>query len=119
MDRGGRVDARPDSDGIAAAMIDHTTSPDTAEHFDLEVAPRVRGLPPYLFGKINELKYRKRRAGVDVIDLGMGNPTDVPERLVVDKLCEAARDERNHRYSVSNGLFNLRREFALRYARKH
>ena len=98
-------------------MIDHTTNPDTtdAEHFDLEVAPRVRGLPPYLFGKINELKYRKRRAGIDVIDLGMGNPTDPPEEWVVDKLCEAARDTKNHRYSVASGVYNLRREVAARY----
>jgi alanine-synthesizing transaminase len=49
----------------------------------------------------------------------MGNPTDVPEPLVVDKLAEAIRDERNHRYSVSNGLYNLRREAALRYGRRH
>ncbi len=90
-----------------------------AEPFRIDVADRVKRLPPYLFGKINDLKYRKRRAGVDVIDLGMGNPTDVPEPLVIDKLCEAARDERNHRYSSSNGLFNLRREVALRYARRH
>ncbi len=87
--------------------------------FQIDVADRVKRLPPYLFGKINELKYKKRRAGVDVIDLGMGNPTDVPDPLVVEKLCEAARDERNHRYSVSTGLYNLRREFALRYARRH
>src|SRR5690349_19149858 len=87
--------------------------------FQINVADRVKRLPPYLFGKINELKYRKRRAGVDIIDLGMGNPTDVPATAVVDKLCEAAHDERNHRYSVSNGLHNLRREAALRYARRH
>src|SRR2546429_5573798 len=87
--------------------------------FEINVAERVKRLPPYLFGKINALKYSKRRAGIDVIDLGMGNPTDVPEPLVVEKLCEAARDERNHRYSVSTGLYNLRREAALRYARKH
>src|SRR6201997_4778652 len=87
--------------------------------FEINVADRVRRLPPYLFGKINELKYRKRRDGVDVIDLGMGNPTDIPEALVIDKLCEAARDERNHRYSVSNGLRNLSREVALRYERRH
>ena len=104
--------------GMTAAMIDHTTNPDTAEHFDLEVAPRVRGLPPYLFGKINELKYRKRRAGIDVIDLGMGNPTDPPEQWVIDKLCEAAQDDRNHRYSVANGVFNLRKEVADRYERR-
>src|SRR5216684_569534 len=87
--------------------------------FQIQVADRVQRLPPYLFGKINDLKYRKRREGVDIIDLGMGNPSDVPAPLVVDKLCEAARDERNHRYSVSNGLFNLRREAALRYERRH
>ena len=87
--------------------------------FRIDVADRVKRLPPYLFGKINDLKYRKRRAGIDVIDLGMGNPSDVPEPLVIDKLCEAAHDERNHRYSVSNGLFNLRREVALRYARRY
>jgi alanine-synthesizing transaminase len=96
-------------------MIDHTANPDTAEHFDLEVASRVRGLPPYLFGKINELKYRKRRAGIDVIDLGMGNPTDPPEKAVIDKLCEAAHDSKNHRYSASAGVFNLRREVSARY----
>jgi alanine-synthesizing transaminase len=98
-------------------MIDHTSNPDTldAGAVDLEVASRVRGLPPYLFGKINELKYRKRVAGIDVLDLGMGNPTDPPEDWVIDKLCEAARDTRNHRYSVASGVYNLRREVAKRY----
>jgi alanine-synthesizing transaminase len=101
-------------------MIDPITNPGSEEHesterYDIEVAPRVRSLPPYLFGKINELKYRKRTAGIDVIDLGMGNPTDPPEEWVIDKLCEAARDARNHRYSVANGVYNLRREVAAKY----
>ena len=101
-------------------MIDPTTNPGCEDHesierYDLEVAPRVRNLPPYLFGKINELKYRKRRDGIDVIDLGMGNPTDPPEDWVIEKLCEAARDARNHRYSVATGIYNLRREVAQRY----
>jgi alanine-synthesizing transaminase len=87
--------------------------------FAINVAERVRRLPPYLFGKINDLKYRKRRDGIDIIDLGMGNPTDVPDPLVIEKLCEAAQDERNHRYSVSSGIKNLRREVALRYERRH
>ncbi len=87
--------------------------------FQINVADRVRRLPPYLFGKINDLKYRQRRAGVDVIDLGMGNPTDVPDPAVIDKLAEAARGEGNHRYSVSSGIRNLRREVALRYERRH
>jgi alanine-synthesizing transaminase len=96
-------------------MSEQTPEPEPGEQYEIEVAPRVRALPPYLFGKINELKYRKRRAGIDVIDLGMGNPTDPPEPEVIDKLCEAARDSRNHRYSVAAGLFNLRREVAARY----
>lgn len=72
-----------------------------------------------MFGKINELKYRMRKQGADIIDLGMGNPRDVPDPMVIDKLCEAARDEKNHGYSVSNGLKNLRNEISKRYERKH
>ena len=47
--------------------------------------------------------YEKRRAGDDVIDLGMGNPTDPPQDLVIEKLAEAARDPKNHGYSASPG----------------
>jgi alanine-synthesizing transaminase len=97
-------------------MIDHTLHPEPPDPYELELAPRVKGLPPYLFGKINERKYQKRRDGVDVIDLGMGNPTDPPEPWVIDKLCEAAHDSRNHRYSVATGVYNLRKEVAARYS---
>src|SRR5207302_6625956 len=93
-----------------ATMQSEPNTPQTP--FQIQVADRVKRLPPYLFGKINDLKYRKRRAGVDIIDLGMGNPTDVPDPSVVEKLCEAARAETNHRYSVSSGIRNLRREAA-------
>ncbi|MFM7130250.1 MAG: aminotransferase class I/II-fold pyridoxal phosphate-dependent enzyme, partial [bacterium] len=89
--------------------------PEASEPWAIDVANRVRELPPYLFGKINERKYKKRRAGVDVIDLGMGNPTDPPNDAVVEKLREAVLDDRNHRYSVAQGVFNLRREVAARY----
>ncbi len=87
--------------------------------FSIPVSERVRRLPPYLFGKINKLKYAKRVAGVDVIDLGMGNPTDPPDPLIIDKVAEAIRDPRNHRYSVSQGIDNLRREVAKRYWKKY
>jgi alanine-synthesizing transaminase len=95
--------------------VPNTIDAQPLEPYAIDVAARVRGLPPYLFGKINELKYRKRREGIDVIDLGMGNPTDPPDPMVIDKLCEAARDPRNHRYSVAQGVYNLRREVAQRY----
>lgn len=85
------------------------------EGWNIGVSQRILRLPPYLFGQLNALKYRKRRAGVDVIDLGMGNPSDPPSEEVVDKLCEAVRDPRNHRYSASAGVFNLRREVSRLY----
>ena len=52
---------------------------DYSRPFDVDVASRVHRLPPYLFGRINQLLLEKRRAGSDVIDLGMGNPSDPPE----------------------------------------
>jgi alanine-synthesizing transaminase len=87
--------------------------------FTIPVAERMKRLPPYLFGKINKLKYEKRVAGIDVIDLGMGNPTDAPDPLIQQKMAEALKDPRNHRYSVSNGIGNLRKEVAKRYFKKY
>lgn len=93
--------------------------PDEGTSFHVEFASRVNRLPPYMFGRINNLLYQKRRAGSDVIDLGMGNPSDPPEDLVVEKLAAAARDERNHGYSKSNGILNLRREVASKYLTRY
>jgi len=87
--------------------------------FHIEVADRVSRLPPYLFARINKLKYEKRRAGEDVIDLGMGNPSDPPQQLVIEKLADAARDPKNHGYAESLGLLNLRREIASKYFKQH
>ena len=78
---------------------------------------RMHRLPPYLFGRINTLKRDLRHKGIDVIDLGMGNPNDPTPQAVVDKLAEAAQDKRNQRYSVSAGVINLRREVARFYER--
>jgi alanine-synthesizing transaminase len=87
--------------------------------FRIDVSTRISRLPPYLFGRINKMKYEKRVAGIDIIDLGMGNPTDPTPDSVVKKLAEAARDPRNHRYSVSNGVAGLRREVAKKYHAKY
>jgi alanine-synthesizing transaminase len=79
---------------------------------------RIDNLPPYVFAEVNQRKLAARRAGADIVDLGFGNP-DIPSApFVVDKLIEAARNERNHRYSVSRGLPNLRRAVAERYQRR-
>jgi alanine-synthesizing transaminase len=90
-----------------------------SEEWNINVSPRLRRLPPYLFGQLNRMKYDKRRAGVDIIDLGMGNPTDPPPETVVEKLCEVAHDPRTHGYSQSIGIPHLRREVAKLYDQKY
>jgi alanine-synthesizing transaminase len=87
--------------------------------FTIEVADRVRRLPPYLFATINKLMYDKRRSGDDVIDLGMGNPSDPPQDLVIEKLIEAVRDPKNHGYTEAQGILSLRREVAAKYFKQY
>jgi len=79
---------------------------------------RINGLPPYVFAQIDALKLEARRAGHDVIDLAFGNP-DIPSpEVAVEKLAEAARNPRNHRYSASRGIPKLRKAIADRYLAK-
>src|SRR5690349_24645117 len=69
---------------------------------------RINALPPYVFGIIDSLKLELRRAGEDVIDLGFGNPDLPSPDVAVEKLAEAVRNPRNHRYSTSKGIPKLR-----------
>jgi alanine-synthesizing transaminase len=79
---------------------------------------RITSLPPYALGVIDALKNEARRAGADVIDLAFGNP-DIPSPdIAVEKLSEAAHNPKNHRYSVSRGIPNLRKAMADRYLTK-
>jgi alanine-synthesizing transaminase len=80
---------------------------------------RIRKLPPYVFAVINEMKAKARAAQQDVIDLGMGNPDGETPRPVVNKLIEAARNPRNHRYSTSRGIARLREEIVKRYQKNY
>src|ERR1700722_13724691 len=76
---------------------------------------RVNGLPPYVFAQINGLKADARSHGRDVIDFGFGNPDLPSPDVAVAKLAEAANNPRNHRYSASRGIPNLRLAMATRY----
>jgi alanine-synthesizing transaminase len=79
---------------------------------------RVPDLPPYVFAATDSLKLELRRAGEDVIDLGFGNP-DIPSPpAAVEKLAEAVQNPRNHRYSASRGIPNLRRAICALYQRR-
>lgn len=79
---------------------------------------RITSLPPYVFTIIDSLKIQARREGVDVIDLGFGNPDLPSPDIAVDKLCEAAHNTRNHRYSASRGIPKLREAIVGYYERR-
>ena len=81
--------------------------------------PLVEKLPPYAFAVIDQMKMQARRRGDDIVDLGMGNPDLPTPDIVVEKLIEAARNSRNHRYSASRGIPNLRLEIARWYDRRY
>lgn len=78
---------------------------------------RINALPPYVFAEINNLKAAQRKMGEDVIDLGFGNPDLPSPDLAIEKLCEAAHNSRNHRYSTSKGIPHLREAVAKLYDR--
>jgi alanine-synthesizing transaminase len=80
---------------------------------------RISRLPPYVLGIIRDLTMEARRRGEDIIDLGMGNPDLATPKFIVSKLVEAARNPRNHRYSVSRGIEKLRVAVANWYKRKY
>ena len=80
---------------------------------------RIKRLPPYVFSIVNELKVKARARGEDIIDFGMGNPDHATPEHIVDKLCEAARNPRNHRYSASRGITKLRQAICDWYRRRY
>ena len=79
---------------------------------------RITNLPPYVFTIINDLKIQGRRNGDDIIDFGFGNPDLPSPEIAVEKLCEAAQNPRNHRYSLSKGLPKLREAICDLYETK-
>ena len=79
---------------------------------------RVNILPPYVFSEINNLKAKERLKGRDIIDLGMGNPDNGTPKHIVEKLIQAVKNNKTHRYSVSKGIVGLRRAHSNYYARR-
>ena len=80
---------------------------------------KLNRLPPYVLSEVTDLTRAARRNGEDIVDLGMGNPDLPTPPHVVEKIVEAARDPRNHRYSSSQGIPNLRVAVTEWYDRRH
>ena len=81
--------------------------------------PRIERLPPYVFNITGELKMAARRRGEDIIDLSMGNPDGPTPQHIVDKLIESAQKPHTHGYSVSKGIFRLRKSIVDWYERRY
>ena len=84
----------------------------------MEKFARLDRLPPYVFTTVNKIKMDARRAGEDIVDLGMGNPDLPTPKHIVDKLLEAAQKPHNHRYSASMGITKLRMAISDWYKRR-
>ncbi len=87
--------------------------------FNIAQSSRMYRLPPYVFAQVNAHKMARRRAGEDIIDLGMGNPDLPTPKHIIDKLVEAVRKSHNHRYSASRGITKLREGIAAWYKRRY
>lgn len=85
----------------------------------MEEFKRIKRLPPYVFAIVTDLKVKARARGDDIIDFGMGNPDLPTPPHIVEKLCEAVRNPRNHRYSASRGITKLRHGICDWYRRRY
>lgn len=81
--------------------------------------PLIERLPPYILSEVVAQMNQQRQQGHDVINLGMGNPDLPTPDFIVDKLVEAARKPKNHRYSVSRGIPKLRQAMTDWYKRHY
>jgi alanine-synthesizing transaminase len=84
-----------------------------------EEFPRIKRLPPYVFAEVDALKMKQRRAGEDIVDLGMGNPDLPAPKHIIKKLQEVAEDPHAHRYSASKGIPKLRAAISDWYYRRY
>ncbi len=85
----------------------------------MDASYRIKRLPPYVFAEVQALKLEARHKGEDIIDFGMGNPDQPTPNHIVEKLVEAVRNGKNHRYSASRGITRLRHAITDRYKRQY
>ncbi|WP_193198090.1 aspartate aminotransferase [Nostoc sp. MG11] len=82
-------------------------------------AERIQTLPPYVFARLDELKAKAREQGLDLIDLGMGNPDGATPQPVVEAAIAALKDPANHGYPPFEGTASFRRAITNWYHRRY
>ena len=87
----------------------------------MQVADRLQKIPPYLFVTLRNKIAKARAEGVDVINLGVGDPVDPTPQSVIDELCRQAQEPINHQYPIDEekGMLAFRQETARWYARRY
>jgi LL-diaminopimelate aminotransferase len=87
----------------------------------VQVADRLQKIPPYLFVTLRNKIAKARAEGVDVINLGVGDPVDPTPQSIIDELCHQAQDPINHQYPIDEekGMLAFRQEVARWYARRY
>ncbi len=86
--------------------------------FPIEFANRIKTLPPYLFAAIDEMKQKAIARGVDIINLGIGDPDLPTPTPIIERLKQAAADPKNHQYPSYEGLLPFRQAVANWYQRR-
>ncbi|MEA3485381.1 MAG: LL-diaminopimelate aminotransferase [Candidatus Aerophobetes bacterium] len=81
----------------------------------IEKAERLKQLPPYLFARLDKVKRKLKEEGKDVIDLGIGDPDLPTPSPIIKRLCQAAKNPKNHRYPSYEGLFFFRQSVSQWY----
>jgi len=84
----------------------------------LKEANRIKNLPPYLFAEIDKKIQQKKKEGIDVISLGIGDPVEPTPANIINKLNEALKEQQNHRYPSYYGLPAFREAIATWYEKR-
>jgi LL-diaminopimelate aminotransferase len=82
------------------------------------MANRIKDLPPYLFASIDKMKQEAIRKGMDIINLGVGDPDLPTPPHIVKRLQSASEDSRNHQYPSYEGLLTFRQAVARWYQKR-
>ena len=86
--------------------------------FPIELATRIKTLPPYLFAAIDKMKQEAIARGVDIINLGVGDPDLPTPAPIIERMKLAAAEPRNHQYPSYEGLLSFRQAVAGWYKRR-
>ena len=86
--------------------------------FPITYAERIRSLPPYLFAAIDDMKRKAIAKGVDIINLGVGDPDLPTPGLIIERLKQAAANPKHHQYPSYDGMLVFRSAVADWYKRR-